>query len=1036
MKLRLPLKTRLLTLIALIGAFIANAQTGPATQKPQIPALNRQGVVAFRQYLKQQETARQQGVAQFLRRNANRLSNPIRQEFVDAKGAYHFLHHIDETGTPVYYQTRSNLGLATSIKTNKLWSGGGLGLNLQGQGMEVSKDRSRLGMWEPGALRTTHEEFGGRAITRDDPAFVEPSDNADHATHVAGTLIAAGVNPMARGMANQARLDCYEIQKNEFSEMEKAAQEGMLVSNHSYGPSYDKTRKKLGVYDEASQVYDQITATYPTYLQFHAAGNDRDDKKDITFDILIGGANAKNVATVGAVNRLDEAGYTGPASVKMADFSSYGPTDDGRIKPDFVTPGVGITSPYSAADDIYSTIDGTSMASPGAAGSLFLLQQHYTNTKDRFMRAATLKGLAIHTADEAGDAPGPDYRFGWGLLNLEKAIAVINKTGGLQVLEEATLLEHNTYQKRVTTTGGPFKATICWTDVPGTPVGSGKINDRTPLLVHDLDIRLINVATSQTLELPWKLDPDKPADPATRGDNTVDNVEQIFVENLPAGEYVVQVSHKGTLGDSDGEQGFSLFVTSTASEKNTAAFSVKGVTTQICETLSAGQRRLTFTPQYAGQTSEPVSFSVVNELNPTTNPGPYTLNLYTDNPRITLVAKQGSTTAQYTYEWLAACNSNQPPANTAPTVANPTGNQSAMVNQWYSFSIPASTFTDKETPNSLAISVSGLPAGLNFANGTISGSPSEAGQSTISVTATDPGGLMASTSFVLTVTGTPANNTTFGITGVTTVSCETLSAGQRRVKFTPQYAGQTQEPVSFSVVNELNPTTNPGPYTLNLYTDNPRITLVAKQGSTTAQYTYEWLAVCNGTNNPPPPASSFSITDVTTVSCKSVGSGQRQVSFTPQYAGQTQEPVSFSVVNELNPTTNPGPYTLNLYTDNPRITLVAKQGSTTARYTYEWLAACPSGARLGAEPTPDLSVTVLGNPVQQGQIPVEIRGAANQPLRLSLTDMTGQIIGSHYVEQANPLERHTFEIGRQQPGLLLLRVSTPTQLKTVKLLNH
>ena len=513
-------------------------------------------VTAFRQYLAQAEAARQQKLAQFIGQKKN-----VRLEYTDAKGAYHFLHHIDEQGNPVYYNTRSNVGLAVSINTSKLWSGGGLGLNLQGQGMEVSAARSRLGMWEPGPTRSTHIEFGGRALVRDTPLFTVTSGNTDHANHVAGTMMATGVNPLARGMANQARLDCYEIQTNELLEIETSASAGMLVSNHSYGPDYDTTRVRLGVYDAACRDYDLITFQNRNYLMFHAAGNDRADGRDITYDILIGGAVAKNVVTVGAVRRLDAVGgYTGPASVTIADFSSYGPTDDGRIKPDFVAPGVAIFSAYSANDTIYSSINGTSMASPGAAGSLFLLQQHYRNNRNTFMRAASLKGIGVHTAEEAGSDPGPDYGFGWGLLNLEKAINVINRAGGQHLIEEASLTNGTTYRKAVTTPGGLFKVTIAWTDVPGTPLISGGINNRTPMLINDLDVRIVDAVTSLTVgQLPWKLNPVTPAAAATRGDNGVDNVEQIFVDNLPAGQYVLQVTHKGTL--QQGPQEFAIFAT-------------------------------------------------------------------------------------------------------------------------------------------------------------------------------------------------------------------------------------------------------------------------------------------------------------------------------------------------------------------------------------------------------------------------------------------------------------------------------------------
>lgn len=387
----------------------------------------RLAAVEFSKQLNQLEAHRILSINQYLATHPN-----TKPSYIDKQGNYCYLHKIDSEGKPVYYQTRSNLELAKSINTNKLWSGGSLGLNLQGQNMEVSASRSRLGVWEPGPVRTTHVEFEGRAITRDTPPFSTSMtsttfvSSTNHAAHVTGTMVAAGVRADARGMANQARIDCYET-TNELAEQQMAGSEGMLVSNHSYGPVFeDSPPNKRGVYDEDAQNYDKIAFNNRNYLQFHAAGNDRKEgaNPSLKYDILLGGALAKNVVAIGAVQLLQN-GYSGPSSVVMSDFSSYGPADDGRIKPDFVAPGVQITSAYSTSDDAYSTIDGTSMASPGAAGSMFLLQQHYKNTKSTFMKAATLKGLGIHTAEEAGAADGPDYAFGWGLLNLEKAIQVI-----------------------------------------------------------------------------------------------------------------------------------------------------------------------------------------------------------------------------------------------------------------------------------------------------------------------------------------------------------------------------------------------------------------------------------------------------------------------------------------------------------------------------------------------------------------------------------------------------------------------------------
>ena len=528
--------------------------------------------ISFKDYLSKREAERKASIAAYVKENPS-----VQLHEVDENGTYRFLHHIDKYNRPVYYQTRDNAELAKSIKNRQtLEKTVDLSLDLQGQGMEVNANRARLGVFEPSPCRTSHQEFGGRATTRDTPVFTTHDGGTEHATHVTGTMIASGVEAKAKGMANAAKIDCYEVNSDEFEEIYDAGNEGMLVSNHSYGPQYDNTKVKLGVYDDECNLYDSIAFLNENHLLFIACGNDRDDMSSITHDILIGGTISKNIASVGAVELLGAGGYTGPASVKMSDFSSYGPTDDGRIKPDFCAPGVQIYSSISTDDMSYKHEDGTSMAGPGAAASMFLLQQHYQNKKSTFMRSATLKALGIHTADECGANPGPDYSYGWGLLNLEKCIDVIDNKGGSHLLSEETLNNNATYEFPIKTTGGMFKATICWTDRPGKPLVGAAVDDRTAMLINDLDLRIIDEATGMPVAtLPWKLDPDNPGNAATRGDNTVDNVEQILINNLPAGKYKIQVKHKGTLTSS---QKFSMVVTGATSNVSVEAFYVKNNT--------------------------------------------------------------------------------------------------------------------------------------------------------------------------------------------------------------------------------------------------------------------------------------------------------------------------------------------------------------------------------------------------------------------------------------------------------------------------
>jgi len=90
---------------------------------------------------------------------------------------------------------------------------------------------------------------------------------------------------------------------------------------------------------------------------------------------------------------------------------------------------VGLYSTNSSSDDAYRNASGTSMSTLSVAGSVALLQQHYKalNGEGNFMKAATVKVLIIHTADEAGTSPGPDYEFGWGLMNTKKAALKISE---------------------------------------------------------------------------------------------------------------------------------------------------------------------------------------------------------------------------------------------------------------------------------------------------------------------------------------------------------------------------------------------------------------------------------------------------------------------------------------------------------------------------------------------------------------------------------------------------------------------------------
>ncbi|GHB53087.1 choice-of-anchor Q domain-containing protein [Persicitalea jodogahamensis] len=284
---------------------------------------------------------------------------------------------------------------------------------------------------------------------------------------------------------------------------------------------------------------------------------------------------------------------------------------------------------------------------------------------------------------------------------------------------------------------------------------------------------------------------------------------------------------------------------------------------------------------------------------------------------------------------------------------------------------------------------------------------------------------------------TPGN---FAITGVSGVNCQELSPTARQLTFTPTYSGADGSPITFSVYGELADTQAPGPYSIRLYKDNPTIALNASQNGKQSRFQYDWLAACGTTPPPPPPVSGFAITGVTGVDCQILSSTARQLTFTPTYQGDNGSPINFSVYGELADTHAPGPYSLRLYIDNPSITLFAFQNgiSERVRFEFNWLNVCnTAAARLAVaeEPGSELQVKVLGNPVENGVLKMEVRGAHGQPLTIQLNDLNGRLIDEHRIEQAESVESHSLAISQQAAGILLLRATTPDRSQTVKVLN-
>jgi serine protease AprX len=459
-----------------------------------------------------------------------------------------------DNGIPLFY-TIANQGSAVTLSANKLYPSGSLGLNLTGSGM-------LCGVWDGGRVKDTHQELTGEKV------FFGGDDNqalSDHSTHVTGTIIATGVSSSRRGIAYQALALTYNY-TNDYPEMLDFAANGNIVSNHSY--AYIATTLpnwKFGSYDVTSIEMDDAANANPYYTMVIAAGNDRNTTAIPQvvlkggYDMLTGMALSKNTIVVAAVNEVPN--YIDNSSVVMSTFSNFGPTDDGRIKPDISAKGVGVSSCVGPSNSSYATYQGTSMATPAVTGMILLLQQHYNNINAEFMKSATVRGLVCHSAKEAGFNQGPDYEYGWGLANAELAATIITGKDVTSVLQENTLANAQVFTKDISITSTQdIAATICWTDPTGSANASNDTDNRSPRLRNNLDLKILKNGVTY---YPWKLDYSDPAAGATNdSDNNVDNIEKVEILGAEPGVYTIQVTHKGTLVG--GSQNYSLIANGAA----------------------------------------------------------------------------------------------------------------------------------------------------------------------------------------------------------------------------------------------------------------------------------------------------------------------------------------------------------------------------------------------------------------------------------------------------------------------------------------
>ena len=415
-------------------------------------------------------------------------------------------------------------------------------------------------VYDGGTGLASHADFGGRLSVRD------TSGTHYHSTHVAGTIGGSGAasGGTYRGMAPGVTFESYGF------EQEGGLQQGFLYTDPGdieadYGEAIltygsDIASNSIGTntapngypcdwegnYGATGALIDSIAAGYfgAPFRIIWANGNERGSGRcGTTYHTTAPPACAKNHITVGAMNSNDDS---------VTDFTSWGYTDDGRIKPDISAPGCqsdgdgGVTSTSDTGG--YTTLCGTSMACPTVAGlGALMLQdfrQQYPGEPD--FPNSMLKIWLAHTAVDIEET-GPDYKTGYGSVRIQPAIDLL-RSGNFTL---GSVDQGETYAFLVISDGaGPVKVTLAWDDVPGTP-------DVMPVLVNDLDLRVYD--SSNTRYYPWTLNPTSPATPAVRTqEDHANNIEQVVIDAPVAGAYRVEVYGSNV---PQGPQSFSVTAT-------------------------------------------------------------------------------------------------------------------------------------------------------------------------------------------------------------------------------------------------------------------------------------------------------------------------------------------------------------------------------------------------------------------------------------------------------------------------------------------
>lgn len=314
------------------------------------------------------------------------------------------------------------------------------------------------------------------------------TDSIAHGTHVAGTVLGTGEGQSGKyaGMAPGARL--IGIQGISMNGIATESQNGESIK-WAYDNGADIVTNSWGefslhgTYGSMAIAYDKAVrdsnSSYPgnqSMIIIFAAGNEGSQG-------IREPATAKNVITVGAT------GDNRPLSPdQIAGFSSDGPTNDGRRKPDVMTPGEQVTSCLAGSTNQYTTHDGTSMAAPGAAGSAALIVQYYRDNYGYTPSPALMKAVMANGAQPLSSTyPYPGMGQGFGRVNVARSL-LGNLTYQVFSDDQKVSLATNEqmmYNASVISQSSPLKVMLAWTDPPGTAAANRE-------LVNDLDLEVVS----------------------------------------------------------------------------------------------------------------------------------------------------------------------------------------------------------------------------------------------------------------------------------------------------------------------------------------------------------------------------------------------------------------------------------------------------------------------------------------------------------------------------------------------------------------